>query len=149
MTTVVYDGKTLAADRQVTYGRTKQLGTKVYRLKDVVVGICGDASKAIEVVDWLSRGSPKRGVPDDVGGMSLIMVSLETGECWTMTGSLSRFPCHPPVSIGSGCMAALAALHCGATAVQAVEAASNVDIYTGGGVDYVDIKPSKNKRKKK
>lgn len=39
MTTIAFDGVTLAADRQVTYGTSKEATSKIYRLGDKLIGI--------------------------------------------------------------------------------------------------------------
>lgn len=52
-------------------------------------------------------------------------------------------------AFGSGCDFAMLAMTCGKNAIEAVQLASQYDIYTGCGVDHVTVRQSPRKRKPK
>lgn len=57
MTTIAWDGKTLAGDKQVTTGGTATKTTKVFKVKTkkgyVLVGYSGDLADGQAFVEWL------------------------------------------------------------------------------------------------
>lgn len=138
MTTIAFDGVTLAADRQVTYGTSKEATSKIYRLGDKLIGISGDACQAMVAIEWLTKGRKGRKPDlDRVEDVNLLVVDLKKKKCFYMDGNLMLLEIHPPVSVGSGSMAALAAMRLGCDAVKAIEVASEVDTFTGGGVESI------------
>lgn len=141
MTSIAFDGKTLASDSQVTSGGTRA-GTlqKVYHLKksrvgECLVGFAGEASKLIGFLQYLEklRKEPPSGTYDAVVIVkeNSTIRGYDDGEEYVLLTA--------PVAIGSGGDFALAALHMGYSAVEAVRLAIKLDIYSGGDIQSVSF----------
>jgi hypothetical protein len=59
MTTIVWDGKTLAADRQICEGSFKYPGTKIFKKyingDPILVGFYGEIEPMTEYLKWLDE----------------------------------------------------------------------------------------------
>lgn len=139
MTTIAYDGKTLAADRmaQNVNGVFVASVCKVLRAKTGdVVSWCGNHAWRDRLLTWVNGGmlyeAPK-------GEYSALVVHPD-GKCWRVEGDNGGwFEVDAPYADGSGMEFALAAMACGKTAAEAVEIACRFDTASGGGVDSVEI----------
>lgn len=163
MTTVAWDGRTLASDSRATWdGHVKSHCVKMWRVQsrvDPVKGECllaiaGDLYAGLLFKDWLELGGEphliKRGVTgemDDSGGDFDALIVHRRG----VYGA--NFLCRlEPIGMdewahGSGRMAALAAMACGKSATEAVRIASRFDAYTGGRIVSMTLdKPSSKRR---
>lgn len=133
MTTIAFDGKTLAADRQSNYHRSDVI--KIFRvISGKVYGAAGRAEDALAVLEWLnnscSQANPKvhenfRAIVADASGFVVYEEKLIR-----LTYEGRQF-----MAIGSGCDYAMAAMHLGKTAREAVEIAHLFDVDTGAEVD--------------
>ena len=134
MSTVAYDGKSLAADKQccATY---KTRARKVFRLADGrLFGGAGVFEQVLAVRAWLNEGGEKPERLDDFAG---ILVDLN-GTAYRLEERLIRDRilerCH---AVGSGAPFAITAMALGKTAREAVRIAAGFDPRTGGGVDVL------------
>lgn len=155
MTVLAWDGKTLAADKRCDIGGTAFTGTKVRRLAggagvlmpETLMGFCGTASLLEARWRWYCAGAnpdtyPKRPENDDSA-----MVCITKDEAgirirrYEATGD--PLPLEDALyTDGAGTDVALAALHCGRTAQEAVElCAKLIPKYIGGGVDTITFAP--------
>lgn len=136
MTTIAYDGKTLATDSLTTAGDTAfGSSKKIHKLKDGWVALCGDVSWELDVIAWLNGGpTPVLGENDNVGGL----VIRKKGEVFEFGRNLRLFHACVPWAGGSGESFALAALSLGYNAEQAVELACKLDIRSGGAIQKVE-----------
>ena len=129
MTTIAWDGKTLAWDSQITQGECKSLGEKGRRIKTptgpATVVLCGEVSYLDVVCEALSKG--KR-IPK-AAAKSCGLVILRNGKLFGVNGR-DEFPIVGHSCQGSGAMAAMAGLAQGMTAKQAVVLACKVDLYS-------------------
>jgi hypothetical protein len=139
MTTIAWDGKTLAGDRKTVdvcvYG-----GTKVFRVghgeETYLVAASGNSSDCDAFVEFAKKGFKDRPKFTDFTGIRI-----------AKDGTITRYDEMPNESVfksemyalGSGGKYAIGAMAHGATAVEAVGIASSVDVYTGLGVDTVDF----------
>jgi len=57
VTVIAFDGTTLAADKCMTNGMTRLSVTKIFKVYECLVGVCGDASAGMETLDWYRRGA--------------------------------------------------------------------------------------------
>ena len=147
LTTIAFRNGIMAADTQETWGDNKfltvekifirTLGTKA-RPRDVLFGTAGGSYAGMAYVDWY--GSPKtmpaffRDLSDDEDFSILIW---DRNKLFVVNWMCIKVEVAEPFyAIGSGAAAALGAMHMGATAVEAVEAAMKVDAHTGGTVTY-------------
>jgi hypothetical protein len=141
MTVIVWDGKTLAADKRAICSFVYSV-TKIGRVGDCLVGVSGRGDKIAEFRRWISEGRQEAAFPkrdsDD---------TFFTGLVIHRDGRIERYEGSPvPIlvedhvhAIGSGCEFARAALHLGCDAVKAVEVASLFSADCGNGVDMLSF----------
>lgn len=140
MTTIAWDGTTLATDRLAVYGTTKRRVRKLFISSGFLYGASGMLADAYIAAEWLAAGADP-----DVGGMFSeagcygIAVNRKTGAAFTVEGARPRLiPLYGKAwATGSGQDFANAAMALGKSAVEAVKLAARFDVYTGGGVDSV------------
>jgi hypothetical protein len=137
LTTVAWDGKTLAADRRMAGWMD---ACKVFHLKDGrVLSGAGYMDELAEVAAWLDAGGDDRDKPvvsdDDDTCTDYLLIDGDT--CYWLTTPFLR-----PIevrdgmaAVGSGSRYALGAMAAGKTAAEAVAIAARFDPNTGGGVD--------------
>lgn len=157
VTTIAYRDGILAADSRLTVdygsGARKHLCKKLFRKTvtegkrtfDVIIATAGESSPGMVFHDWYGSGKP---VPDlflHLGGDFTCLVLRPDG--------LFEFDvyCRPErieeefYAVGSGAMAALAAMHCGKSALDAVRIAARLDPYTGGRIISETLAPRRKK----
>lgn len=141
MTTIAWDGQTLAGDRLTTAGSSKACEiTKVFRRKDGdLIGLAGTVAVSAEFGRWFMKGekgkSPGLGTTPKNGAEALIIrkkgpIEWHDSDGWHVVHD-------PQIAIGSGAMAAKAAMKMGAYADRAIEIASELDLHTGNKIDMV------------
>jgi hypothetical protein len=145
MTTIAFDGMTLAADRRMGGGYNVP---KVFKLRDgrYAAG-CGDYDYVLEIIHWLNRGSPRDDVPvlpdkneDGEPAAEVIVVSAKGVVSWLTWPFLREQKLtETKVAFGSGSDYALGAMAAGATARQALKIAHRYDPDTGMGFDCVRV----------
>lgn len=142
MTVVAWDGKTLAADKMaasVGYGYTV---TKLHRLwHGGIVGFSGDGDEAMALLAWLNSNDQN---PDKYpasmkdGNTSALEIDPDgTVWSWGKTPYPQRVECRF-YAMGHGRDFALAAMHLGKTAREAVEVACALDVFCGNGIDTME-----------
>ena len=143
MTVIAWEGKTLAADRQATTGSTKQSVKKIYATGGKLLGLTGDISVGMEMIDWYTAGADPKLYPQSnrnpSEGCSLIVVS-PSGRVEKYESTPHAFEIQGPfAAFGNGADAALAVMHMGGTAARAVEIASQVCSGCGCGLDALEF----------
>lgn len=135
MTTIAWDGKTLAGDTRSTAGGFAYQTTKVFKLPDGrLYGACGAAEEGEAVLQWLVLGGDKPQVKD------FCAILIEDGKCFRLEDKLIKFQVDSPFhAIGSGRDYAMAAMHYGKNAREAVELACVYDVYTGIPITSVSL----------
>jgi ATP-dependent protease HslVU (ClpYQ) peptidase subunit len=140
MTVIAWDGKTLAADKQFTSAGLRRTGCKLFRLRDGIVGIEGRTSDALSLLAWLRGNREPTNFPESCKGDDApAVLGIINGTIQYWNGS--PYPVtydEPFTATGSGRDYAIAAMHCGKTAAEAVEIASVYDNGCGMGVDTLD-----------
>lgn len=144
MTTIAWDGKTLATDSMVTSDETilstvdKKLYLDVGRFK--AVATCGSAVKTDALIFWIKEG--EEGSPPKMGEDDCILCVTSDGDLYVYWHHDSD--CHycatGNMAAGSGSDIAFGALDAGATAVEAIKIASKRNVYTGGKVQSYTFK---------
>lgn len=151
MTTVAFDGKLLAADGLCTMGNTIQ-GRNTQKVFPVLINWGGEQMPALfagagsmEMVwiikEYLERENlldPECRVGMEKGEFEGILV-LADGRAFMLEDTLTPFPAEVPAAIGSGAVFAQTAMTLGKNAAQAVEVASQMDIYSGGTIMVYDV----------
>lgn len=135
MTTIAWDGKTLAADRMCTDGNQKFSVTKITKHGDELIGYSGGLSRCKEILEWYT-GERKptdfpKGADDDYSELFVV----RDGKVFLYGDKNPIEPEESKFAVGSGAAYALAAMHCGLDAEGAIEVASKFDPGTGLGVD--------------
>lgn len=147
MTVIAWDGRTLAADKRVSFQGLALTTTKIHLLpfgqtpeESVLVAMMGDGGSAEEMLHWLRRGAkaenfPERQKADD---WASVVVFYPSG----VIAKYERTP-YPifledeRVAFGSGRDFAIAAMHCGKSAREAVEIACLYENSCGNGIDVL------------
>jgi hypothetical protein len=65
MTVICWDGKTLAADKNLLSHTTKFSGTKIKKVNDLLVGYSGPASIAEQFFLWAEKRLRRRPMPQE------------------------------------------------------------------------------------
>ena len=139
MSVIAWDGKTIAADRQMISGDKRATCCKLVRLPSgVIVGWTGTAECGLVLLDWFNgkREWPK--FQEDKERWTRLVVVDDKG-----VGFYEQEPVRIPVldkfmAWGSGCDFAMGALAMGATAERAVEIANLFCTTCGMGVDVFE-----------
>ncbi len=140
MSVIAWDGNTLAADKRASSGTLIGTTTKIFRIDQATLcGYTGDAAFGEQMVAWYKAGAHPEAFPasqrdkDDWARLIVVKQGFSPFE-------YERTP-HPIRNEdtlrawGSGRDFALAALHLGKTAKEAVELACRLDSACGNGVD--------------
>jgi len=143
MTVIAWDGKTLAADKRGTVAGMAYPVTKIYRARGHLVAFSGNAGHAAELLAWFELNGPhaaypKRPEDEDAAGMLVIDPKGRV----LMYSPLSSLPVlieAPFFARGAGRDYAMAAMHLGKSAREAVEIACVYDINCGNGVDVFTL----------
>ena len=149
MTTIAWDGRTLAADRRTTWGTTPVDGAtrKIFVAHHprgrLLVGCSGIAEETNAVWLWMTGQTDREPTVTDIRIMAVdeqgrVFVGSKPG-MWSAIG-------RRPWAIGSGCDYALGAMAAGADARQAVRIASRLDNGTGPDVDVLTFVGKSNRR---
>lgn len=147
MTCLAWDGRFLAADKMASNGNTCRTTTKIRRIKRVghmveVIGITGELDSGLLLMQWYENGADPKDWPDcqkDNDRWSRLVVADKTG-CW----QYERLPVKSRIedrfsAWGQGRDFAIAAMHLGQTAAQAVAIANIYDTGCGNGVDVLEL----------
>ena len=160
MTTIAYRDGILAADSWATYsseagGARRHVCTKLYRktvgegkkTREVIIGTAGESAPACVFVDWFGSGRPIPEVLLQLGGDFACLVLTHDGLFEAdVYCRLDRVQ-EEFFAIGSGAKAALAAMHCGKSAIEAVRIAARIDPYTGGRIVSMSLEPRQPRRR--
>lgn len=139
MTTIAWDGKTLAADRQCNAGGIRDLKvTKILKRKDGA--ICGAAGRASEMGGfhrWFLAGEKKSS--PKLSEKSAAFIVRPSGKL-VIFDEDGWFEADPgPYAIGTGWEIARATMFLGFNAVKAVETAAALDSNTNNEVDTLEL----------
>lgn len=142
MTTIAWDGTTLAADRRISGCGGVLNTTKIIRAPDGrLIGASGKASACEALRQWLltKEGEPPVPLKDEAWGD---LIEIEPDGTVYLWGEWGRFPVlDDEVAIGSGHQFARAAMACGKSAAEAIEIAALFDECTGSEVDALVLRP--------
>lgn len=147
MTTIAWDGKTVAADTQLSYGYTLAPGKhiKYYEIGDGTFLL--GSGLVSEIADWAEY------MKERAQGERPKVPRLKESTLWVLTGRgknkrveevlrgdryVHVMPINAPWAIGSGGEFALGAMGAGATAEEAVKIASKFDPFTNNKVTVLE-----------
>lgn len=137
MTTVAWDGRTLAADTISVNQNLKRRVQKIFRLRDgSLFGGCGEYDDVLAAREWFESGGNKPTLKD----FAALLVT-ESG-AFRIESHLIRHPIAEGFfAIGSGRDFAIMAMHLGKTAEEAVSLASVYDAWTSGPIEVMTLEP--------
>ena len=140
MTTIVYDGKTLAVDSQQTQGSTIcGLRNKIHDVGKYWFAGCGTTDGIETVKLYLMGVIPK---PENLtdSDADITLIEKETGKAFRVLGdTMVICPVEIPVFQGSGADVARGAYQICKDPIKALEAAIELDVFTGGPINMVKI----------
>lgn len=147
MTTIAWDGESIASDSQMT-GDFKSIDQqKVFKLKKgpyrgAYAGGCGAVTAINQMVEMLEDGEYEAiDADDDLS--ATVMVALDSCALLFHSSSTGVIKVAPPYAVGSGAPFAITAMDCGKTAAEAVAAAIKRDPNSGGAVQVFSTKRRK------
>jgi len=144
MTVIAWDGTTLAADKQCTHSGYPHIVTKIFRVPDGIVGLCGDSAHCMELLKWFQEGRQRSAWPKPVNAddyaNALFITSQSEIHYYGGTGG-GQYAIYEERFTAAGCGRdyALAALYLGKDARAAVEVACALDIHCGQGIDTLTL----------
>jgi hypothetical protein len=147
MSVIAWDGVTLAADKRASLGTLIRTTTKIFRSGDALVAYAGEAAFGEEVRAWFNRGANPEDFPagnrdkDDWAGLLVIRKGQPIAR-YERTPYPLLFE-DKQFAIGCGRDFAIAAMHLGKTAKEAVEVAIALDSGCGNGVDTLQFDDSR------
>lgn len=143
MTCIAWDGKTLAADKRMSFGSEFATVTKIHRIDGMLVGWAGDSAIGRAMLAWARRGFSHDDFPasqrnrDDNGSLIVITQNTEI-----LHYGVEPYPMvieDTTYTVGSGSPFAAAAMHLGCDAYRAVEVACALDVGCGNGIDTLEF----------
>lgn len=139
MTTIAFDGKTMACDTRVVCGSNcYNTDTKIYENDTYVIGVAGDAGVGTMLIDcpYILQARPY-----EFDFEALVYVKdtekvykVAFNKSWDCALSSVILIADVFVAVGSGAPYALAAMECGYSAHGGVAVASKFDPNTGGKI---------------
>jgi len=134
MTTVAWRDGVLAADKKASEDETGFTVTKLFRAKSYAVAFYGDLSNGLLFVEWLKKRRGECPLNKNTGAL---VMELDTGRCYQWEkGGVPLLVEDRFLSCGTGAAFAIGAMAMGATAIEAVEVASEWDNNSGLGINY-------------
>lgn len=157
MTTIAWDGITLAADDQATQGSRKSFGERkvhhapaglfIYGEKVIIMGFSGTAGDERHIIQYLTddKVNSQTEMHDQIECTAILVT--EKNRCFSVQKSADKklpwiYENKAPYAIGSGADFAITAMHLGKDAVEAVIVASKLDAYTGSTVHCYKLNDS-------
>lgn len=133
MTTIAYRDGTMACDSRLTGGFVSLAPSKVIVGKRLMVGFCGDYAGGYVGAQYLAEESQDK--PDTCSEDDNEYIVTDGKKIWLADTKLRLAPVGDRFwAVGSGGIAAMAAMYAGADAKTAVQIAIKVDENSGGKV---------------
>lgn len=135
MTTIAWDGKTLAADSQASTDGIRSRVTKIAKSPSGFIAAgSGSFNAILPWLRWITGGLKEDEQPTTLRDSSLIVVDPR-GRAFIFENQPLRVPLREKYwAIGSGANLAMGAMGAGADAKRAVQVARRHDVYTGGRI---------------
>ncbi|WIA56003.1 hypothetical protein N6H05_23795 [Sphingobium sp. WTD-1] len=142
MTTLATDGRTIAADGQITCGDTIEdtNATKVFRLKDGrAFGFAGCLASDYQFKWWADNGMSLEELPTLSEDFSAVVI--DGSKTVLVFDHMLRTMTMPvPYATGSGRQYAVTAMDLGFTPKEAVKAACKRDVWSSGTIRAITVK---------
>ena len=146
ITTIAFDGKILAADKQTTWSGRPAPTVKIHKLQKSsgwqAIGHAGNSYHALLIKRWFNGELEKEPTLPTDSNAIVLLVDLN-GRPYMSDRDLVPIPTNMvPWAIGSGGDFAIGAMMAGVPAGEAILIATECDTNTGMGVDEIEIKTS-------
>lgn len=130
MTTIAWDGETLAADSQSTEEAfvSPHPFKKIHKVGADYIAFAGDVPQGRAFINWWKSGAEKPSFPDDMDDFEAFVFC--DNQMWWYEKRPFPERCPAPFAIGSGACFAMAALLAGCDAKTAVDIACKLDKYS-------------------
>lgn len=139
MTTIAWDGKTLASDSRQIGDYVDQCNvTKIFTVGSSYLGLAGDSGKGQIFLRWYKDQTKPRPDQHSLDGFEALII--KGSRTYYVDKTCELIECGKPAAIGSGCDCAMGAMLAGATAIEAVKIAIKLDQYSGGKVRSIKVK---------
>jgi ATP-dependent protease HslVU (ClpYQ) peptidase subunit len=143
MTTIAWDGKELAADKQATYQDKPYRCTKIAKRNGMLYGVAGYLSAMWPLIEWHAAGCDPDAWPcsaqsdekEDDDETVLLVIAKDRILIYQSEPNPAILDVDQPFAIGSGQDYAMAAMKLGKSSADAVRVAAEIDCGTGCGVD--------------
>lgn len=149
MTTIVWDGKTLATDSRATHADIVESDSvkKLFKIKSsrsnyLACAVCGDYVQGLKIIKWLKAGMSDD-FPEIDKDRTTSVICLREDKALDIYRSVDKgfpLPIKGLYTDGSGWELAMGAMDAGATAIEAVKIAIKRDIHSGGKVQSYTFK---------
>jgi hypothetical protein len=145
MTTIAYDGRTLAADRRANSSGAIRTVCKIFDCGEYVFAGTGVADESELIAGYIRKGFSLAAAKEldfsDENSYGIVVRKAD-GKCFCISGKhLTLVPIlDEQFAMGSGRDFALSAMAFGKTAKEGVEFAMRFDAATGNGVDCYEFK---------
>jgi hypothetical protein len=145
MTVIAWDGKTLAADRRSTTSwGAHDVVTKIERHDGSLLALTGKPAYALRLREWYKAGAivsdfPPQCAAADEG--NLVVITPQGLALLYSTGPYPERWENPFCAWGGGRDFAIAAMHCGKTAVEAVQITCVYSVHCGNGINTLELNP--------
>lgn len=126
MTTIAANLAMMVADRLEDDSGTKRKTTKIFRVKNSIIGTSGDSDAGFAFMEWYKD---RRRHKPDLGDFEALVLSHQGLHYYT--SSLTPENVGPQHAIGTGKPYVMAALMAGSDIVKAVKIAIELDMYSG------------------
>jgi len=142
MTTIAFDGQSLAADGRVMSGDmiVTNTATKIFKHGTKLIAGSGSPAHIKQFFDWYKYQQNSNYKDIDI---NVIVCDILTGIAYFYDSDGFVGPIDDTLALGSGREYAAGAISQGATARQAVEIASKFDPYTGGKIEVYTLENMK------
>ena len=132
MTTIAFDGKTMAADKQTSGRYIEGSVTKIRKINGSVYAATGGLEETEEFFAWVTAGGDKPMIKD------FEALEAKSTNCWWRGEKLIRCKTTVPAARGSGAGFAMGAMMAGADAKTAVNISAKLDPHTGCGIKTIN-----------
>lgn len=143
MTVIAWDGRTLAADRLSNASGLARTTTKIWRMNGHLIGASGIASRGRELAAWWADGADPAKLPawqhHESDWVDLLVITPELKVLKYERSTMPIIYEDAQFAMGSGRDFALAAMHLGLNAAQAVGVASHFCTDCGHGCDTLEF----------
>lgn len=144
VTTIAFDGQIMAADTQGTSddGVIEQHNyRKLYECTDHIIGMAGDFGQQQRFLEWLTDCGPMP-VFSEMDRFSALVYCRKDQSIHYYDRQLKKIEVGAKTAIGTGGKFALGAMLAGKNAIEAVDIAKKLDVWSGGETISVVCKPT-------